>query len=50
VDTILWGAKPEDVPGEQPTTCEWVMNLKTAHALGLTILPMILFQADQVIR
>jgi hypothetical protein len=50
VDNILWGAKPEDVPGEQPTTCEWVMNLKTAHALGLTILPMILFQADQVIR
>jgi hypothetical protein len=50
VDTILWGAKPDDVPGEQPTTCELVMNLKTAHALGLTILPMVLFQADQVIR
>ena len=50
VDNILWGAKPENVPGEQPTTCEWVMHLTTAHALGLTILPMVLFQADQVIR
>ena len=50
VDKILRGAKPEDWPGEPLTTCELVMNLKTAHALGLTIPPTILFQADQVIR
>jgi hypothetical protein len=49
VDKIRWDAKPADWPGEPPTTGELVMHLKTAHVLGLTILPMVLFQADQVI-